>query len=85
MYTPHKIGTVIYAHRFRHRFPPRSKFCSIVGGAHAPRNPLAAGFRPPGHFSAMPFGGFKQSGMGRALGEYGLSPYTEVKTVTMKM
>jgi len=30
-----------------------------------------------------PFGGFKESGVGRELGEYGLSAYTEVKTVFM--
>jgi aldehyde dehydrogenase (NAD+) len=29
----------------------------------------------------MPFGGFKMSGIGRELGEYGLANYTEVKTV----
>lgn len=35
--------------------------------------------------AAAPFGGFKQSGIGREMGEYGLLQYTEVKTVTVKL
>jgi aldehyde dehydrogenase (NAD+) len=29
----------------------------------------------------MPFGGFKESGLGRELGSYALDNYTQVKTV----
>jgi len=32
-----------------------------------------------------PFGGFKQSGIGRDLGEYGINQYIEVKTVVIKI
>ncbi|XP_052792547.1 aldehyde dehydrogenase 1A1-like [Mya arenaria] len=33
---------------------------------------------------SAPFGGFKMSGIGREMGEYGLAQYTEIKTVMMK-
>ena len=35
--------------------------------------------------AAAPFGGFKQSGLGRELGEAGLDNYTESKTVTVSL
>src|SRR6476619_4128600 len=35
--------------------------------------------------AAAPFGGFKQSGLGRELGEAGLANYTELKTVTVAL
>mgnify|MGYP000591325548 CR=1 FL=1 len=35
--------------------------------------------------AAAPFGGFKMSGIGRELGEYALSNYTEVKTVYVNL
>ena len=31
-------------------------------------------------FPSVPFGGYKSSGLGRELGEYGLANYTEIKT-----
>jgi aldehyde dehydrogenase (NAD+) len=57
--------------------------------AHAVANGLRAGTVWVNCYHVLdtraPFGGFKQSGMGRELGEYGLQEYTEVKTVTVKL
>ena len=60
-----------------------------IGKAHAIAHSVRAGTVWVNCYdvfdAAAPFGGFKQSGMGRELGEYGLQQYTEVKTVTVKM
>jgi aldehyde dehydrogenase (NAD+) len=60
-----------------------------VGKAHAIANKVRAGTVWVNCFdvfdAAAPFGGFKQSGIGRELGEYGSQQYTEVKTVTVKL
>jgi aldehyde dehydrogenase (NAD+) len=60
-----------------------------IGKAHAIANSVRAGTVWVNCYdvfdAAAPFGGFKQSGMGRELGEYGLQQYTEVKTVTVKL
>jgi aldehyde dehydrogenase (NAD+) len=57
--------------------------------AHAVANSLRAGTVWVNCYNILdtraPFGGFKQSGIGRELGEYGLQQYTEVKTVTIKL
>ena len=57
--------------------------------AHAIANSVRAGTVWVNCYNILdtraPFGGFKQSGMGRELGEYGLQQYTEVKTVTVKL
>jgi aldehyde dehydrogenase (NAD+) len=57
--------------------------------AHAVANSLRAGTVWVNCYNVLdtraPFGGFKQSGIGRELGEYGLQQYTEIKTVTVKL
>jgi len=60
-----------------------------IGKAHAIANTVRAGAVWVNCYdvfdAAAPFCGFKQSGIGRELGEYGLQQYTEVKTVTVKL
>ena len=57
--------------------------------AHAVANAVRAGTVWVNCYHVLdtraPFGGFKQSGIGRELGEYGLQQYTEVKTETVKL
>jgi aldehyde dehydrogenase (NAD+) len=57
--------------------------------AHAIANSVRAGTVWVNCYNVLdtraPFGGFKQSGIGRELGEYGLQQYTEIKTVTVKL
>jgi aldehyde dehydrogenase (NAD+) len=57
--------------------------------AHAVANGVRAGTVWVNCYNILdtraPFGGFKQSGTGRELGEYGLQQYTEVKTVIIKL
>jgi aldehyde dehydrogenase (NAD+) len=60
-----------------------------IGKAHHVANTVRAGTVWVNCFdvfdAAAPFGGFKQSGIGRELGEYGLQQYSEIKTVTVKV
>jgi aldehyde dehydrogenase (NAD+) len=60
-----------------------------IGKAHHIANNVRAGTVWVNCFdvfdAAAPFGGFKQSGLGRELGEYGLQQYSEIKTVTVKL
>ncbi len=60
-----------------------------IGKAHHVANNVRAGTVWVNCFdvfdAAAPFGGFKQSGIGRELGEYGLQQYSEIKTVTIKL
>ena len=60
-----------------------------IGKAHAIANNVRAGTVWINCFdvfdAAAPFGGFKQSGIGREMGEYALQQYTEIKTVTVKL
>ena len=60
-----------------------------IGKAHRIANDVRAGTVWVNCYdvfdAAAPFGGFKQSGIGRELGEYGLQQYSEIKTVTVRL
>ncbi len=60
-----------------------------ISKAHSIANSVRAGTVWVNCYNVLdtraPFGGFKQSGIGRELGEYGLQQYTEIKTVTVKL
>jgi phenylacetaldehyde dehydrogenase len=56
-----------------HRLAARIKAGIVWGNCHALIDP------------ALPFGGFKQSGVGREGGRSGIDAYTEEKTVIIKL
>ena len=60
-----------------------------IGKAHYLANKIRAGTVWVNCYdvfdAAAPFGGYKQSGIGRELGEYALELYTEVKTVYVNL
>ncbi len=60
-----------------------------VGKAHRVASAIHAGTVWVNCYNVLdpraPFGGFKQSGNTRELGEYGIQQYTEVKTVTVRL
>ncbi len=64
-------------------------FTSDLSRAHRVARRLKAGSVWVNCYNAVspmaPFGGFKQSGVGRELGRYGLEAYTEVKTIAIKL
>ena len=56
-----------------HKLAAKLKAGTVWGNCHAVIDP------------ALPFGGFKQSGIGREQGRQGIEAYTELKTVIIKM
>jgi acyl-CoA reductase-like NAD-dependent aldehyde dehydrogenase len=64
-------------------------FTRDLGRAHRVSRRLKAGSVWVNCYNAVspmaPFGGFKQSGVGRELGRYGLEAYTEVKAIAIKL
>ncbi len=64
-------------------------FTRDLSRAHRVARQLKAGSIWVNTYNAVspmaPFGGFKQSGVGRELGRYGLDAYTEVKTIAIRI
>ena len=64
-------------------------FTTDVNKAHSVAAKIQSGNVWVNHYggmhSALPFGGYKQSGWGRELGEDGFKAYTEQKTVSIKL
>jgi phenylacetaldehyde dehydrogenase len=71
--TPYGLSASIWSNDLRavHRLVPKIKAGTVWVNAHGPVD------------ANMPFGGFKQSGMGREHGRVGIEMYTEVKSVCM--
>ena len=71
--TPYGLSASIWSNDLRavHRLVPKIKAGTVWVNAHGPVD------------ANMPFGGFKQSGLGREHGRVGIEMYTEVKSVCM--
>ncbi len=69
--TPYGLGASIWSNNLSkvHRLIPKIKAGSVWVNCHSMLNP------------AMPFGGYKQSGIGRDLGKAALDSYLETKSV----
>jgi len=71
--TPYGLSASIWSNDLSavHRLVPKIKAGTVWVNAHGPVD------------ANMPFGGFKQSGLGREHGRVGVEMYTEVKSVCM--
>jgi phenylacetaldehyde dehydrogenase len=73
--TPYGLSASIWSNDLRavHRLVPKIKAGTVWINCHGPIDPN------------MPFGGYKQSGIGREHGRAAIEMYTEVKSVCMKV
>lgn len=73
--SPYGLGASIWSNDLSavHRLVPRIKAGSVWVNCHTALDP------------SLPFGGFKQSGLGREMGAEAIDHYTEVKTVLMSV